>query len=140
MNKKQIRLLIEDRIQEYRYQQTVRKIADKNNLFKNNNYIDETIINELTDLSKQIEKLDTTEDTLSSINRDNKQYTTEEVIAILHKDKTKSFKRVNDENFIIYRGNYGDIMMKIKDIVIRPLPIFNYYQDLWLENINKGEK
>lgn len=140
MNKKQIRLLIEDRIQEYRYQQTVRKIADKNNLFKNNNYIDETIINELTDLLKQIEKLDTTEDTLSSINRDNKQYTTEEVIAILHKDKTKSFKRVNDENFIIYRGNYGDIMMKIKDIVIRPLPIFNYYQDFWLENINKGEK
>lgn len=140
MNKKQIRLLIEDRIQEYRYQQTVRKITDKNNLFKNNNYIDETIINELTDLLKQIEKLDTTEDTLSSINRDNKQYTTEEVITILHKDKTKSFKRVNDENFIIYRGNYGDIMMKIKDIVIRPLPIFNYYQDLWLENINKGEK
>ena len=32
--------------------------------------------------------------------------------------------------------------MKIKDIIIKPLPIFNYYQDLWIEikgdDINYG--
>ena len=136
MDKEQICLLIENRIQEQKYEQTIRKITNKDH-FSNNTYIDETIINELINLLRQIKKLDTIQDTSSSINKENKQYTTEEVIAELYKDKSKIFKRVNDENFIVYRGNYGDIMMKIKDIIIKPLPIFNYYQDLWIEI--KGE-
>lgn len=139
MDKKEVIKIIEERIQELQFQQTIRKMTSYNTIFKNNTYIEDTIINELENLLRQINNINDDNNTLSSsINRNNKQYTTEEVITILHKDKTKSFKRVNDENFIIYRGNYGDIMMKIKDIIIKPLPIFNYYQDLWIEI--KGEE
>lgn len=131
MDKKEVIKIIEERIQELQFQQTIRKITC-NTIFKINTYIEDTIINELENLLRQINNIDN--NTLSSsINKNNNQYTTEEVIAELYKDKSKIFKRVNDENFIIYRGNYGDIMMKIKDIIIKPLPIFNYYQDLWIE-------
>ena len=131
MDKKEVIKIIEERIQELQFQQTIKKITC-NTIFKINTYIEDTIINELENLLRQINNIDN--NTLSSsINKNNNQYTTEEVIAELYKDKSKIFKRVNDENFIIYRGNYGDIMMKIKDIIIKPLPIFNYYQDLWIE-------
>lgn len=143
MDKKEVIKIIEERIQELQFQQTIRKITSYNTIFKNKTFIEDTIINELENLLRQINNIDNDNNTSSSsINRNNNQYTTEEVIAELYKDKSKIFKRVNDENFIIYRGNYGDIMMKIKDIIIKPLPIFNYYQDLWIEikgdDINYG--
>lgn len=143
MDKKEVIKIIEERIQELQFQQTIRKISSYNTIFKNKTLIEDSIINELENLLIQINNIDNDNNTSSSsINRNNNQYTTEEVIAELYKDKSKIFKRVNDENFIIYRGNYGDIMMKIKDIIIKPLPIFNYYQDLWIEikgsDINYG--
>lgn len=135
MDKKEVIKIIEERIQELQFQQTIRKMTSYNTIFKHNTYIEDTIINELENLLRQINNInnDNNNTLSSSINKNNNQYTTEEVIAELYKDKSKIFKRVNDENFIIYRGNYGDIMMKIKDIIIKPLPIFNYYQDLWIE-------
>lgn len=54
-----------------------------------------------------------------------------DVIKILDKDKDLVFKRVNDENFIIYRDDIGRLMCKIKDNPSRTLNIFNYMQDLW---------
>ena len=139
MDKKEVIKIIEERIQELQFQQTIRKMTSYNTIFKHNTYIEDTIINELENLLRQINNInnDNNNTLSSSINRNNNQYTTEEVIAELYKDKSKIFKRVNDENFIIYRGNYGDIMMKIKDVIIKPLPIFNYYQDLWIEK--KGD-
>lgn len=135
MDKKEVIKIIEERIQELQFQQTIRKMTSYNTIFKHNTYIEDTIINELENLLRQINNINNDDNNTlsSSINKNNNQYTTEEVIAELYKDKSKIFKRVNDENFIIYRGNYGDIMMKIKDIIIKPLPIFNYYQDLWIE-------
>ena len=54
-----------------------------------------------------------------------------EVIEILNSNNNLIFKRINDENFKIFKGNYGDLMLKLGDI-IRPLPVFNYMQDLWI--------
>lgn len=54
-----------------------------------------------------------------------------EVIEILNGNSNLIFKRINDENFKIFKGSYGDLMLKLGDI-IRPLPLFNYMQDLWI--------
>ena len=54
-----------------------------------------------------------------------------EVIEILNSNNNLIFKRINDENFKIFKGSYGDLMLKLGDI-IRPLPVFNYMQDLWI--------
>ena len=54
-----------------------------------------------------------------------------EVIEILNSNNNLIFKRINDENFKIFKGSYGDLMLKLGDI-IRPLPLFNYMQDLWI--------
>ena len=54
-----------------------------------------------------------------------------EVIEILNSNNNLIFKRINDEKFKIFKGNYGDLMLKLGDI-IRPLPVFNYMQDLWI--------
>lgn len=54
-----------------------------------------------------------------------------EVIEILNRNNDLIFKRINDEKFKIFKGNYGDLMLKLGDI-IRPLPVFNYMQDLWI--------
>ena len=54
-----------------------------------------------------------------------------EVIEILNSNNNLIFKRINDENFKIFKGSYGDLMLKLGDI-IRPLPVFNYMQELWI--------
>ena len=61
------------------------------------------------------------------------EFTLYQVIAYLNKfeNKDRKFKRVNDEKFIIFRGDIGDVMFKLNDIV-RPLPIFNYLVDKWV--------
>ena len=134
INKENIISLIDKRIININ-KTTYSSIKNNSQLFKETSRVNSAIINELNSLKDEVNNINNT--LSSSINKNNNQYTTEEVIAELYKDKSKIFKRVNDENFIIYRGNYGDIMMKIKDIIIKPLPIFNYYQDLWIEK--KGD-
>lgn len=59
-----------------------------------------------------------------------KAYSTIEAIKFLHHNKDQVFVRINDEKFELFRGNYGDIMMRIENMV-KPLPIFNYYHDYW---------
>ena len=54
-----------------------------------------------------------------------------EVIEISNSNNNLIFKRINDEKFKIFKGSYGDLMLKLGDI-IRPLPVFNYMQDLWI--------
>lgn len=63
-----------------------------------------------------------------------------EVIQELNKFPNKRFKRYNDDEFIIFRGNYGDIMYELKSdskgkptSFVRPLPIFNYINEIWIE-------
>ena len=68
------------------------------------------------------------------MDKQNKQeLTLYQVIAILSQieNKDKVFTRVGDNNFKIFRGAYGDVMLKIKDMV-RPMAIFNYIQDKWV--------
>ena len=60
-----------------------------------------------------------------------------EVIEILNRNNDLIFKRINDEKFKIFKGNYGDLMLKLGDI-IRPLPLFNYMQDLWILDEDKN--
>lgn len=60
-----------------------------------------------------------------------------EVIEILNRNNDLIFKRINDENFKIFKGSYGDLMLKLGDI-IRPLPLFNYMQDLWILDEDKN--
>lgn len=60
-----------------------------------------------------------------------KKYNLHEVIEIMNKEPKVRFKRVGDEKFIIERGSYGDIMLKL-DNIVRPLPIFLYIHDLWI--------
>lgn len=56
-----------------------------------------------------------------------------QVLAILNtvQGKDKKFKRVNDENFKIFRNEYGELMYEI-DGSKRNLQIFNYMQDRWI--------
>lgn len=61
-----------------------------------------------------------------------KKYNLYESIEIMNKNPSVKFKRFCDEDFIIEKGNYGDIMMRLDDIV-RPLPIFLYLHDFWLK-------
>lgn len=61
-----------------------------------------------------------------------KKYNLHEVIEIMNKNPSVKFKRFGDEDFSIEKGNYGDIMMRLHDIV-RPLPIFLYLHDFWLK-------
>ena len=60
-----------------------------------------------------------------------------EVIEILNRNNDLIFKRINDEKFKIFKGNYGDLMLKLGDI-IRPLPLFNYRQDLGILDEDKN--
>lgn len=64
-------------------------------------------------------------------------YSILEVIEHLNKieNKDKQFFRVNDESLKIKRGHYGDLIMKLPNGILKPLPIFNYMQDLWKEDI-----
>lgn len=59
-------------------------------------------------------------------------FTIYQVIEYLNniENRNKSFSRVGDHKFKIFKGSYGDLMMELGDIV-RPLPIFNYIQDRW---------
>ncbi|WP_252241562.1 hypothetical protein [Clostridium sp. ZBS18] len=56
-----------------------------------------------------------------------------QILAILNtvQGKDKKFKRVNDENFKIFRNEYGELMYEI-DGSKRNLQIFNYMQDRWI--------
>lgn len=63
-----------------------------------------------------------------------------EVIQELNKFPNKRFKRYNDDEFIIFRGSYGDIMYKLKSDskgketrFCKILPIFNYLNEIWIE-------
>lgn len=61
-----------------------------------------------------------------------KRYGLYEAIEIMSKNTNVKFKRFGDEDFIIERGSYGDVMMRLGNIV-RPLPIFLYLHDFWLK-------
>jgi hypothetical protein len=54
------------------------------------------------------------------------------MIAYLNRieNKDRRFRRVNDIQFIVFRGNMGDLMYEL-DKFIKPLPIFNYMVDEW---------
>ena len=63
-----------------------------------------------------------------------------EVIQELNKFPNKRFKRYNDDEFIIFRGSYGDIMYELKSDskgksteFTRVLPVFNYINEIWIE-------
>lgn len=63
-----------------------------------------------------------------------------EVIQELNKFPNKRFKRYNDDEFIIFRGSYGDIMYELKSDskgketrFCKILPIFNYLNEIWIE-------
>lgn len=62
------------------------------------------------------------------------QYNLIQVIQFLNKleNKDKQFYRLNDEEFIICKGNYNDLLMKLPNGILKPLPIFSYLQDLWI--------
>lgn len=60
-----------------------------------------------------------------------KEYSLLEVIYKLKYDPKVRFVRVNDKNFEVYKGHYGDLMMKV-GIYAKPLPIFNYIQDVFV--------
>ena len=59
-------------------------------------------------------------------------FTIYQVIAYLNKieNKDKKFRRVGDKDFIIFRGNIGDLMYQLNEFV-KPLPIFLYIHDRW---------
>lgn len=68
------------------------------------------------------------------ISRDiKKEFTTIEAIEYLTNYPKATFNRVNDIDFTIFKGSYGDCMYEIGKI-IRPFPVFNYIQDLWVLN------
>ncbi|EGT3606790.1 hypothetical protein ACSW9O_15395 (plasmid) [Clostridium perfringens] len=61
-----------------------------------------------------------------------KQYNILEVIAELIIEPKAKFKRVNDEDFEIFRGDRGALMYRIKDSKFASqLQLFNYIQDLF---------
>lgn len=63
-----------------------------------------------------------------------KEYCFKEALAHLEMNPKDIFKRVNDEDFIIFRGHFGEIMYKIKgSSFARPLPYFNYTQDFFIK-------
>lgn len=59
-----------------------------------------------------------------------------EVILQLSVDSRLRFTRVNDLEFEVFRGKYGDIMMKVGRFV-KPLPYFNYVHDEWIRKETK---
>lgn len=59
-------------------------------------------------------------------------YSLKQVLSHLEIYPNDKFERVNDEDFIIFRGHFGEIMYKIKGSKFaRQLPYFNYTQDLF---------
>ena len=60
------------------------------------------------------------------------KFTMYQMIAYLNRieNKDRKFRRVNDIQFIVFRGNMGDLMYEL-DKFIKPLPIFNYMVDEW---------
>ena len=66
------------------------------------------------------------------------EFTIYQMISFLNKieNKNREFKRVGDDEFIVFRGSYNDLLIQVKE-VIRVFPIFNYTQDRWiLKEIN----
>jgi hypothetical protein len=61
------------------------------------------------------------------------EFTIYQMISFLNKieNKDRKFKRKNDDKFIVFRGNYNDLMIQVGDI-IRIFPIFNYTIDKWI--------
>ena len=72
------------------------------------------------------------------------KYNLIQVIGMLKLHPKLVFSRVNDNRFIVYRGNRGDLLFRIdaesKEFRIkdRVLPIFNYMQDYFV--ISEVEK
>ena len=69
------------------------------------------------------------------MDKQNKQeLTLYQVIAILSQieNKDKVFSRVGDNKFKIFKGFYGDLMLKIGNNEPRVLALFNYLQDRWV--------
>ncbi|MGL6184822.1 MAG: hypothetical protein ACRC1T_05525 [Clostridium chrysemydis] len=63
-----------------------------------------------------------------------KKYHFKEALAHMETYPNDRFKRVNDEDFILFRGHFGGIMYKIKGSKFaRELPYFNYTQDLFIK-------
>jgi hypothetical protein len=52
------------------------------------------------------------------------EYTIYEMISFLNqiKNKDRKFKRKNDDDFIVFRGSYNDLMIQV-DEIIRVFPI-----------------
>jgi hypothetical protein len=61
------------------------------------------------------------------------EFTIYQMISFLNQiqNKDRTFKRKNDDKFIVFRGNMGDLMYELNQF-IKPLPIFNYTQDKWI--------
>ena len=68
------------------------------------------------------------------------KYNLIQVIGMLKVHPKLVFGRVNDNRFIVYRGNRGDILFSIntksEEFCVRDriLPIFNYLQDYFVIN------
>lgn len=63
-----------------------------------------------------------------------KKYKLLEVISELITNPKTEFKRVNDEDFILFRGDRGALMYKIKGSKFASqLQFFNYNQDLFIK-------
>ena len=65
------------------------------------------------------------------------KYNIIQVIGMLKTHPKLEFQRVNDMKFIIYKGNFGDLMFRIESKSEEfkrqgVLKIFNYLQDLWI--------
>lgn len=61
------------------------------------------------------------------------KFTMYQVISFLNKieNSNKKFKRVNDENFKLFKGVYGDLMIELNG-TYRTCPVFLYMQDEWI--------
>lgn len=63
-----------------------------------------------------------------------KEYKILEVVAELITNPKEEFKRVNDEDFIVFRGDRGALMYKIKDSKFaNQMQLFNYIQDIFIK-------
>lgn len=63
-----------------------------------------------------------------------KKYNLLEVIAELILNPKSEFKRVNDEDFMVFRGDRGGLMYKIKGSKFASqLQFFNYTHDLFIK-------
>lgn len=65
------------------------------------------------------------------------KYNLIQVIGMLKTHPKLEFQRVNDLKFVIYKGNFGDLMFRIESKSEEfkrqgVLKIFNYLQDLWI--------